>query len=111
MNPKAHHDSQTIWETAAGKGIEKYAKGQKEHQSQFWTAGASWYASQIEEEAIDLISYLHHLNIRLSSIRSIASMMRDEEITLHEAASLLEEVAGNTPPKKYQTPSKIRHHD
>ena len=111
MTPEAQRDAGKIWAEAREKGLSKYDKGQKEHKTQFWTAGAGWYAAQIEDEAIDLISYIHHLRERIASIKTLSRMMRDGEVSLDESASILDGIAGNSPPKKYPIQNKIRHHD
>lgn len=93
-------DACDIWSSAYLDGVAKYDKGQKEHQAVFPSAGASWYAEQIHEEAIDSIAYLHHLRSRMLSIRSLARMMREDDgMTLSMASTILDYLAGDHPPK------------
>lgn len=93
-------DCKEIWGAAYLAGRAKYDQGQKEHKTMFPTAGAAWYAAQIREEAIDTISYTHHLSERMNSIRSLARMMKEDDgMTLSMAATILEYLAGDHPPK------------
>jgi hypothetical protein len=99
-------DAQEIWGSAYGSGMAKYAKGQAEHGGGFWTAGASWYAAQLRDEALDAVAYQHHLLARLASIRSLARMMREDDgMTLSMAATILDHLAGDRPPNPHP-----RHH-
>ena len=59
MTPE--QDAFDIWSKAGSAGMEKYRKGNAEHKTDFWTAGAGWYAQNLKDEQLDLISYLHHL--------------------------------------------------
>jgi hypothetical protein len=100
-------DACAIWSSAYLKGREKYDQGQKEHKTMFHTAGASWYAAQIRDEAIDTIAYTHHLYSRMDSIRSLARMMKEDDgMTLSMAATILEYLCGNHPPKAWPTHGK-----
>jgi len=110
MNPfTPEEDAEEIWGEAYLQGRTKYEAGSKEHKTAFWSAGASWYAEELRGEAIDSIAYLYHLRTRLESIRSLARMMReDEDMTLSMAATILEHLAGNHPPK---TLPKPHNHD
>jgi len=103
MDPKL--DASNIWESAAGEGIAKYERGTIEHGGGFWTAGAAWYAAQATDESLDMIAYLHHLRERLNQIRVVASMLREDELTPHAAASLIDELVGNHPPKSLREQS------
>lgn len=106
MNPiTPEEDSQTIWGTAYLAGLEKYSRGQLEHRTAFQTAGASWYAKQLREEALDSVAYLHHLVERLQSIRSLAAIMReDESMTLSMAATILDHLVGENAPRPHPKP-------
>ena len=97
----AEDDANTIWYDAFEAGVEKYHKGQQEHKTQFWTAGAGWYAQNLKDEQLDLISYLHHLNERIKLANILADMMEDGEVSLRDAAKLLKNLMGNHPPQKY----------
>ena len=101
MNPfTPSEDAEEIWREAYQYGKGKYEAGQKEHRSAFWSAGAAWYAKELHCEVIDSIAYLHHLRTRLESIKSLARMMReDDDMTLSMAATILEHLAGEHPPK------------
>lgn len=100
-------DAAAIWSDAYLKGRAKYDQGQKEHKTMFSTAGASWYADQLRDEALDSVAYIHHLNARLNSIRSLARMMREDDgMTLSMAATILEYLAGEHSPKPWPTPHR-----
>jgi len=102
-------DAEEIWGEAYLHGRNKYEAGSEEHRTAFWTAGASWYASELHGEAIDSIAYLHHLRSRLASIHSLARLMReDDDMTLSMAATILEHLVNGHPPKDLPTP---HHHD
>jgi len=98
MTPQ--EDAEEIWSDASISGIEKYIAGSQEHRTQFWTAGAGWYAKNLKDEQLDLISYLYHLNKRISICKSLARMMEDEEVSLRDAAKLLKTLMSDNPPKK-----------
>lgn len=103
MTPE--EDSQEIWGEAYLAGRSKYESGAREHNTAFPTAGASWYADQLRDEVIDSVAYTHHLRSRLLSIRSLAKMMReDDAMTLGMAATILEYLAGDRPPKPHPRP-------
>jgi hypothetical protein len=97
MTPE--QDANEIWESAAAKGIAKYLKGQTEHKTAFWSAGAGWYAAELENETLDLVSYFHHLRNRIQAIGALAQMMEDEEISLRDAATLLKDLSNSHPPR------------
>ena len=95
-------DCKHIWGQAYLAGCSKYDAGQKEHRTAFQTAGASWYADQIRDEVLDSVAYTHHLRDRLASIRSLASMMKeDDSMTIGMAATILEYLAGDHPPRAH----------
>ena len=98
MTPE--QDAFDIWSKAGSAGMEKYRKGNAEHKTDFWTAGAGWYAQNLKDEQLDLISYLHHLTERIKTCQMLAKMMADEEISLKDAATLLNNLVSNLPPKK-----------
>ena len=98
MNPI--DDAVNIWKNASTAGIEKYIKGSAEHGTQFWTAGAGWYAHNLRDEQLDLISYLYHLNERIKLCQLLAKMMEEEEVSLRDAATLLANLVSDQPPKK-----------
>jgi hypothetical protein len=103
-------DAAQIWSEAYIRGLEKYTRGQSEHRTAFPTAGASWYAAQLREEALDSIAYGHHLSSRLASIRSLARLLReDDSMTISMAATIVDHLVGDHPPKPHQ--SAPRHHD
>lgn len=104
MTPQ--EDASAIWEKAASKGIAKYLKGQAEHKTAFWSAGAGWYADQLEDETLDLVSYFHHLRQRLTAINALAEMMAAEEISLRDASILLKDLSNSHPPRSRRTQSK-----
>ena len=95
----AEQDAFDIWSKAGSAGLEKYRKGQAEHRTQFWTAGAGWYAQNLKDEQLDLISYLHHLTERVKLCHLLAKMMRDEEVSLRDASTLLENLVSDRPPQ------------
>ena len=98
-------DSVNIWGVAYLQGRDKYARGQAQHKIAFHTAGATWYAEQLRDEALDAISYGHHLTERLRSIRSLARLMREDDgMTLSMAATILDHLAGDHPPKPHHRP-------
>lgn len=97
MNPE--NDAAKIWSEAYHHGVNKYISGSKEHKSQFWTAGAAWYAKNLRDEQLDLISYLHHLSERIKLIDLLASMMEEEEISLRDASALLKNLVADRPPQ------------
>ena len=97
MNPE--EDAFNIWNDAYESGYAKYIKGSKEHKTQFWTAGAGWYASNLKEEQLDLISYLHHLSERIKMMQSLVIMMEEDEISLRDAATILKNLCSDSPPK------------
>ena len=76
-NMNAEQDAFEIWSKAGSAGLEKYRKGQSEHRTDFWTAGAGWYANNLRDEQLDLISYLHHLIERIDSMQVLAEMMEN----------------------------------
>ena len=98
MTPE--QDAFDIWSKAGSAGMEKYRKGNAEHKTDFWTAGAGWYAQNLKDEQLDLISYLHHLTERIKTCQMLAKMMADEEISLKDAATLLNNLVSSLPPKK-----------
>ena len=99
-NMNAEQDAFDIWSKAGTAGMEKYKKGQKEHKSDFWTAGAGWYAENLKDEQLDLISYLHHLMERIKTCQMLAKMMEANEVSLKDAAVLLNNLVSNLPPRK-----------
>ena len=97
MNPQ--DDAAEIWEKASAAGLEKYFAGSKEHKTQFWTAGAGWYAKNLKDEQLDLVSYLHHLISRINSVQMLAQMMEEENVSLRDAATILKELVSDHPPQ------------
>jgi hypothetical protein len=97
----AEQDAFEIWSKAGSSGLKKYNTGQVEHKTQFWTAGAGWYAENLRDEQLDLISYNHHLIERLKSMQTLAEMMEEEEVSLRDAATILKELSSNHPPRPY----------
>jgi len=97
MTPE--QDAFDIWSKATSAGFDKYIKGSEEHKTQFWTAGAGWYAQNLKDEQLDLISYLHHLTERVKLCHLLAKMMRDEEVSLRDASTLLENLVSDRPPQ------------
>jgi hypothetical protein len=97
MTPE--QDAFDIWSKATSAGFDKYIKGSEEHKTQFWTAGAGWYAKNLKDEQLDLISYLHHLTERVKLCQLLAKMMRDEEVSLRDASTLLENLVSDRPPQ------------
>lgn len=104
MTPE--QDASDIWEEAASKGIAKYLKGQAEHKTAFWSAGAGWYAAELENETLDLVSYFHHLRQRITAINALALMMEADEISLRDAAILLKDLSNSHPPRSRRNQSK-----
>ena len=98
MTPE--QDAFDIWSKAGSAGMDKYLTGSEEHKTQFWTAGAGWYAKNLHDEQLDLISYLHHLTERIKLCQLLAKMMQDEEVSLRDAAILLNNLVSDTPPQK-----------
>jgi hypothetical protein len=98
MTPE--QDACDIWSKAGTAGIKKYLAGSEEHKTKFWTAGAGWYAKNLHDEQLDLISYLHHLTERIKLCQLLAKMMQDEEVSLRDAAILLNNLVSDTPPQK-----------
>lgn len=92
-------DASDIWEEAAAKGIAKYHAGVAEHGGGFWSAGAGWYADELEKETLDLVAYFHHLRQRIKAINALADAMLSEEIGLRDAAILLKDLANSHPPR------------
>ena len=103
MTPE--QDALDIWGEASVSGIDKYFKGSAEHNTQFWTAGAGWYAKNLKDEQLDLISYLHHLMERIKLIQLLADMMEEEEISLSHASRLLKNLVSDNPPEPFQKQS------
>jgi hypothetical protein len=97
MTPES--DAAKIWSDAYHYGVSKYISGSKEHKSQFWTAGAGWYAKNLRDEQLDLISYLHHLSERIKLVELLADMMEEEEISLRDASTLLKNLVADRPPQ------------
>jgi len=97
MNPE--QDAFDIWSKAGTAGMNKYLAGSREHKTQFWTAGAGWYAKNLRDEQLDLISYLHHLSERIKLMQLLANMMEDEEVSLRDAATLLKNLCSDCPPQ------------
>jgi len=97
MTPE--QDAFDIWSKAGSAGMEKYIKGSKEHGTQFWTAGAGWYAQNLRDEQLDLISYLHHLHQRIKLCQLLAKMMAEEEVSLRDASILLSNLVSDNPPQ------------
>ena len=98
MTPE--QDAFNIWSKAGSAGMNKYLAGSEEHKTQFWTAGAGWYAKNLHDEQLDLISYLHHLTERIKLCQLLADMMKDEEVSLRDAAILLNNLVSDAPPQK-----------
>ena len=103
MTPE--EDAWNIWEKAFFDGKDKYIKGSQEHKTQFWTAGAGWYAKNLKDEQLDLISYLHHLIDRIKLVQLLADMMEQEEISMSHAARLLKNLVSDNPPEAIQKQS------
>jgi hypothetical protein len=103
MNPE--EDAFNIWSKAGSAGMDKYLKGSREHGTQFWTAGAGWYAKNLRDEQLDLISYLYHLHERVRLCQLLAKMMAEEEVSLRDAATLLSNLVSDQPPQKLPKPS------
>jgi hypothetical protein len=103
MTPE--QDALDIWSEASVSGIDKYFKGSAEHNSKFWTAGAGWYAKNLKDEQLDLISYLHHLMERIKLIQLLADMMEDDEISLRDASRLLKNLVSDSPPESFSKQS------
>ena len=97
MTPE--QDAFDIWSKAGSAGMNKYLVGNNEHKTQFWTAGAGWYAKNLRDEQLDLISYLHHLSERIKLMQLLAKMMEDEEVSLRDAATLLKNLCSDCPPQ------------
>ena len=97
MTPE--QDAEDIWAGAAQKGIGKYLAGQAEHKTAFWSAGAEWYAGELENEILDLVSYFYHLRKRLKAIRAVAELMATDEVGLHEAAAMIKDLTDSHPPR------------
>jgi len=97
MTPE--NDAAEIWSDAYLHGVNKYISGSKEHKSQFWTAGAAWYAKNLRDEQLDLISYLYHLSERIKLVELLANMMEEEEISLRDASTLLKNLVADRPPQ------------
>lgn len=102
---KPEDDAFNIWSKAGSAGMDKYLKGSREHGTQFWTAGAGWYAQNLRDEQLDLISYLHHLHERIKLCQLLADMMAEEEVSLRDAATLLSNLVSDQPPQKLPKPS------
>ncbi len=98
MTPE--QDACDIWSKAGSAGMDKYLTGSEEHKTQFWTAGAGWYAKNLHDEQLDLISYLHHLTERIKTCQLLAKMMADDEVSLRDAATLLSNLVSDAPPQK-----------
>ena len=103
MTPE--EDAFDIWKEASVAGIDKYFKGSDEHKTQFWTAGAGWYAKNLKDEQLDLISYLHHLIDRIKLIQLLADMMEEEEISIGHASRLLKNLVSDNPPQPFHKQS------
>lgn len=95
-----NQDAFNIWSKAGSAGMNKYLTGSEEHKTQFWTAGAGWYAKNLHDEQLDLISYLHHLTERIKLCQLLSKMMEDEEVSLRDAAILLNNLVSDAPPQK-----------
>jgi hypothetical protein len=95
-----NQDAFDIWSKAGSAGMNKYLTGSLEHKTQFWTAGAGWYAKNLHDEQLDLISYLHHLTERIKLCQLLSKMMEDEEVSLRDAAKLLNNLVSDAPPQK-----------
>jgi hypothetical protein len=108
VNPfTPEEDANEIWGEAFLRGKAKYELGQKEHNTDFWSAGASWYAKEMQSEALDSIAYIHHLLARLESVKSLARLMKEDDgMTLSMAATILDHIAGDHPPRSKQKHSK-----
>ena len=75
------------------------------------SAGASWYADSLHDEALDSVAYLHHLRARLRLIRSLARLLREDDgMTTGMAATILEHLAGDHAPRPRKS-AQPRHHD
>lgn len=103
MTPE--QDALDIWSEATVAGLDKYFKGSAEHKTQFWTAGAGWYARNLKDEQLDLISYLHHLTERIKLMQMLAQMMEDEEISLRDSSRLLKNLVSDQPPQEIKKQS------
>lgn len=95
-----NQDAFNIWSKAGSAGMNKYLTGSEEHKTQFWTAGAGWYAKNLHDEQLDLISYLHHLTERIKLCQLLSKMMEDEEVSLRDAAIFLNNLVSDAPPQK-----------
>lgn len=98
-NMTPEDDAFDIWTKAGSAGMHKYLKGSNEHKSQFWTAGAGWYAQNLRDEQLDLISYLHHLSERINSLQVLALMMENDDVSLRDAAIILKTLVSDKAPQ------------
>ena len=100
MHPEAQANCNHIWDRAASDGRKKYAHGQAEHKSKFWTAGAKWYLHESRAEALDLIAYLHQLGQSLEEIHALQHLMETGLISMPAAARCLKQIISASPPTK-----------
>lgn len=68
-------DREQIINTAAHDLAMKYDRGQLEHRSDFPTGGLGWFVRQVRDEALDLIAYTHHVELKMSQLRLLYSDM------------------------------------
>jgi len=79
----------------------KYLRGQAEHRTDLPTGGLSWFASAAREEAIDLISYTHHIGQKCLKLRQLHTRMYEGLITLAQATEEMGAIISENPPAKH----------
>jgi len=100
MNTTPEQDKQNIIDRAVYDLFKKYDAGQNEHQSRLQTGSLGFFVQAAREEAVDQISYTHHLFNKLAELRLILMEMDLGLLTLREAAGKLRPILSDNPPKK-----------
>ena len=90
-------DSHAILTSAYMDGRTKYESGHQEHKSKFWTAGLAWYASNLRDEILDGVAYVHHLTLRIGTLLEIAEMLEKKKITSKQGAKMIREIVSAKP--------------
>ena len=92
-------DQQHIISKASSDIAKKYLAGQLEHKSKLPTGSLGFFATAAREEAVDQISYTHHILLKIDELRGIITDCDLGEITSKQAIELMRPILSNNPPE------------
>lgn len=96
----ARENCEAIIESTSQKLRQKYEHGQREHNTDFATAGLGWYLKEAEAEALDQVSYLHQAADCMERLRDLQERMASGAMHMADAAAELFDIISDTPPRK-----------